>query len=58
MFEAHLDFEAPLAELQNKIAELEAFSASRKIDVSDEINALQIKLKNMLTEILSLKTEE
>ena len=53
MFEAHLDFEAPLAELQNKIAELEAFSASRKIDVSDEINALQVKLKNMLTEIYS-----
>ena len=52
MFETHLDFEAPLAELQNKIAELEAFSASRKIDVSDEIGALQIKLKNMLTRLV------
>ncbi|MCI5778981.1 MAG: acetyl-CoA carboxylase carboxyltransferase subunit alpha [Lentisphaeria bacterium] len=53
MFENYLEFETPLAELQNKIAELEKFSATSGIDVSSEIKALSAKLKNMTCEIYS-----
>ena len=51
MFENHLEFEAPLAELQNKIVELQTFSASSGIDVSNEISALEQKLKTTMHEI-------
>ena len=56
MFENHLEFEAPLAELQNKIVELQTFSASSGIDVSNEISALEQKLKTTMHEIYSSLT--
>ena len=40
MADIYLDFEAPIAELQKKIDELEAVSSSNNIDVAPEINAL------------------
>ena len=40
-----LEFEAPVAELQKKISELQKFSAASGIDVSDEIRALQEKME-------------
>lgn len=45
MLKTHLDFEAPLAELQARIAELEKFSATSGINVSEEINALNQRLE-------------
>ena len=53
MSETYLEFETPLAELQNKIAELEKFSQTSGIDVSSEIKALNIKLKTTMREIHS-----
>lgn len=53
MFENHLEFEAPLAELQKKIKELEKFSATSGIDVSGEIKALNGKLQETMNEIYS-----
>ena len=44
MAEVMLEFEAPVAELQKKISELQKFSAASGIDVSDEIRALQEKM--------------
>ena len=45
MAEVLLEFEAPVAELNKKITELQKFSATSGIDVSDEISALQDKLE-------------
>lgn len=53
MFENHLEFEAPLAELKKKIQELEKFSATSGIDVSGEIKALNTKLQETMNEIYS-----
>ena len=44
MAEFILEFEKPVAELQKKIAELQALSASGGVDVSSEIAALREKL--------------
>ena len=44
MSEIMLDFEAPIAELKKKIAELQKFSTTSGIDVSNEIAALNSKL--------------
>ena len=51
MTETYLDFEAPIAELQKKIDELEKLSSSNKIDVSKEIEALTERLKDMMKDI-------
>ena len=53
MAENYLDFEAPLAELQAKISELEEFTKTSGIDVSAEIKALNAKLKTTTREIYS-----
>jgi acetyl-CoA carboxylase carboxyl transferase subunit alpha len=45
MAEMMLEFEAPVAELKKKITELQKFSATSGIDVSDEISALQDKME-------------
>ena len=45
MLKTHFDFEAPLTELQNRIDELEKFSATSGIDVSLEVNALNQRLE-------------
>jgi acetyl-CoA carboxylase carboxyl transferase subunit alpha len=46
-----LDFEKPIVELEQKIAELRSFSASRKIDLKDEIVKFEEKLKKLKTDI-------
>ena len=53
MLETFLDFEAPIAELQKKIAELEKLSDSNKIDVSKETKALKLRLQEMTENIYS-----
>lgn len=47
------DFDKPIVELENKIAELRRFSAKKDIDLSVEINNLEKKLKNLKKEIYS-----
>jgi len=44
-----LDFEKPIAELENKIEELRHLSDSDGINIAEEINRLQIKLDRLLT---------
>jgi acetyl-CoA carboxylase carboxyl transferase subunit alpha len=44
-----LDFEKPVAELENKIEELRHLSDSDGINIAEEINRLQIKLDRLLT---------
>ena len=53
MLDTFLDFEAPIAELQKKIAELEKLSDSNKIDVSKETKALKVRLQEMTANIYS-----
>ena len=48
-----LDFEAPITELRKKIGELEKFSATSGIDVSSEIDALNVKLEETMKSIYS-----
>lgn len=50
---AMLDFEAPIAELRKKIAELQKFSETSGIDVSAEVSALNGKLEQTMTDIYS-----
>ena len=52
----YLDFEKPLAELQQKIDELQALSANNKLDVSGEIKALTERLDGMREKIHSSLT--
>ncbi|MCF7818144.1 MAG: acetyl-CoA carboxylase carboxyltransferase subunit alpha [Kiritimatiellales bacterium] len=40
-----LPFEAPIAELESKLHELEAFSKEQDIDVSHEINRMKVKIE-------------
>ena len=51
MAEMYLDFEAPIVELQTKISELEKISGESGIDVSKEMSALNLRLKEMMAEI-------
>ncbi|MBU0634177.1 MAG: acetyl-CoA carboxylase carboxyl transferase subunit alpha, partial [Candidatus Omnitrophica bacterium] len=46
-----LDFERPILELEQKIKELKSFSSGRKIDLGDEINKFEDKLKMLKQEI-------
>lgn len=48
MNDIYLDFEAPIAELQKKIDELEKLSNLNNIDVSKEVQALSGRLKEMM----------
>ena len=51
-----LDFEKPLAELQQKIDELQSLSSGNKIDVSGEIQSLTERLNEMREKIHSALT--
>ena len=51
MNDIYLDFEAPIAELQKKIDELEKLSNINNIDVSKEVQALTGRLKEMMGSI-------
>ena len=53
MAEVCLEFEKPILELQNKILEMEKYSASAQIDCSAELNALRNRLEEMKNEIYS-----
>ena len=46
-----LDFEKPLAELQQKIDELQSLSSSNRLDVSGEIKSLTERLNEMREKI-------
>jgi len=49
---AYLDFEAPVAELEGKIAELRALAASDKnMSIADEVRALEKKAAKILAEL-------
>lgn len=50
--QAHLDFEKPLVELEQKIAELQEFS-TEKVDFSSEIKKLEQKAEKLREEIFS-----
>ncbi|VAW40174.1 Acetyl-coenzyme A carboxyl transferase alpha chain [hydrothermal vent metagenome] len=49
----YLEFEQPLAELEAKISELRNVSDDNAINIDDEINRLQEKLKNKTRQIFS-----
>ncbi|HSU79874.1 MAG TPA: acetyl-CoA carboxylase carboxyl transferase subunit alpha [Candidatus Angelobacter sp.] len=42
-----LEFEKPIIELRNKISELENFMATKKIDLTDELERLQNRLREL-----------
>lgn len=49
----YLDFERPIVELEERIAEMETFAAERGVDVSEELSTLQAKLARLKQEIFS-----
>jgi acetyl-CoA carboxylase carboxyl transferase subunit alpha len=51
MYGEELDFEKPIIELEKRIEELKSFSASKDIDLSEEIKKLEKKAKDKKTEI-------
>ena len=44
MYGEELEFEKPIIELEKRIEELKSFSASKDIDLSDEIKKLEIDI--------------
>ncbi len=50
---AYLDFERPIIELEEKIAEMEAMAEERGIDVSAELSTLQAKLTRLKEDIFT-----
>jgi acetyl-CoA carboxylase carboxyl transferase subunit alpha len=50
---AHLDFERPIIELEEKIAEMESMAEERGIDVSAELSTLQAKLTRLKEDIFT-----
>ncbi|MEJ2151598.1 MAG: acetyl-CoA carboxylase carboxyltransferase subunit alpha [Gemmatimonadota bacterium] len=50
---AYLDFERPIIELEEKIAEMEAMADERGIDVSAELSTLQAKLTRLKDDIFT-----
>ena len=56
MPEFHLEFEKPIIELKKKIEEMQKFSESNSIDVSDQIASLTERLNQMMNEIYSSLT--
>jgi len=53
MAEQILEFEKPIIELDNRIEELKKLAESKKVDVADEIKALEEKAKKMRDDIYS-----
>jgi acetyl-CoA carboxylase carboxyl transferase subunit alpha len=51
-----LDFELPVAELENKIDELRFVQSDSAVDISEEISRLRIKTENQLKDIYSKLT--
>lgn len=51
MFNNILDFEKPLIELAEKIKELQSFMEEKELDLSEEINKLKERAKNLEKEI-------
>jgi acetyl-CoA carboxylase carboxyl transferase subunit alpha len=49
----HLDFEKPIAELEEKIEELRRVSVGQELNLSEEVNRLQEKSKTLTTSIFS-----
>ena len=49
----YLDFERPIVELEEKIAEMESMAGERGIDVSTELSTLQAKLARLKEDIFS-----
>ncbi len=49
----YLDFERPIVELEEKIAEMERMAGERGIDVSTELSTLQAKLARLKEDIFS-----
>jgi len=47
------DFERPIVELENKIKGLKDFSQGKQIDLSAEVNNLEIKLKSLRNKVYS-----
>ena len=47
----YLDFERPIVELEERIAEMESFAADRGVDVSEELSTLQAKLTRLKQDI-------
>ena len=56
MPEFHLEFEKPVIELKKKIEELKNFSEHNSIDVSEQIDALTVRLNEMIKEIYTSLT--
>ncbi len=48
---SYLDFEQPIAELESKIEELKQVQDGSSVDINEEINQLQAKTSELLTEI-------
>ncbi|MDX1623437.1 MAG: acetyl-CoA carboxylase carboxyltransferase subunit alpha [Gemmatimonadota bacterium] len=53
MSAVYLDFERPIVELEEKIAEMETLAEERGIDVSAELSTLQAKLARLKEDIFS-----
>jgi len=51
-----LDFELPVAELENKIDELRFVQSDSAVDISEEISRLRTKTENQLKDIYSKRT--
>ncbi|MFM6978458.1 MAG: carboxyl transferase domain-containing protein, partial [Methylophilaceae bacterium] len=48
---SYLDFEQPIAELESKIEDLKQVQDGSSVDINEEINQLQAKTSELLTEI-------
>lgn len=51
-----LDFERPIAELESKLNELRHLSGTRDLNITKEINRLEIKVKRLMSETYSSLT--
>lgn len=49
--QAYLDFEKPIADLENKIEELRHLSSEGEVNIADEVGKLQDKVQKQLTQI-------
>jgi acetyl-CoA carboxylase carboxyl transferase subunit alpha len=52
----YLDFEQPIAELEKKINELKRFSSVKDINITDEVNKIESKMKKVQKDILTKLT--
>ncbi len=51
--EAYYDFERPISNLEKKIHDLKEMSTVERMDFSEEIQALEVKLKSLIQEVYS-----